>query len=37
MYGDIGTALFAFGIFAVALENYEVAVGSFAVAVWLIS
>lgn len=37
MYVDIGTALFAFGIFALALQNFELAIGSFAVAVWLIS
>lgn len=37
MYVDIGTAVFAFGIFALALRNYELAVGSFCVGVWLVA
>jgi hypothetical protein len=33
---DIGTALFAFGIFAIALRNFELGIGAFAVATWCI-
>lgn len=34
---NISTGLVAFGIFALALENFEVAVISFGIAGWLIS
>lgn len=34
---DIGTALVAFGIFAIALENYGLAVIAFGVAAWCVS
>ena len=37
MHVDIGTALFAFGIFAVALRNFELAIGSMVIAVWVLS
>ncbi len=34
---DIGTALFAFGILAMALRNFELAIISMVVAVWCLS
>ena len=37
MHVDIGTGLFAFGIFAVALRNFELAIVSMVVAVWCLS
>lgn len=37
MLVDIGTALFAFGIFALALENYSLAVATFSIAFYCVS
>jgi hypothetical protein len=37
MLVNIGTALFAFGIFALALENTVLAVIAFGIAAWVLS
>lgn len=37
MYVDIGTGLFAFGIFALALENFELAIGCFCIGAWCVA
>jgi hypothetical protein len=34
---DIGTGLVAFGIFALALQNFGLAVISFGIAAWVLS
>jgi hypothetical protein len=37
MLVDIGTALFAFGIFALAVENFAIALAAFGIALYCVS